>query len=98
MQNDQSGCRKYFVLTDFAQFTFRSQKNGLKMEKNLMPHWIFQKVLMRNTFLILNGLRVRNVVVGYRHKGQEGKEVKSKHPKTNNFIPRGLMVLVDIQQ
>ena len=49
-------CRKYFDLTDFAQLTFRSQKNGFKRKKNLMPHWIFQKVLMRNKFVIWNGL------------------------------------------
>ena len=30
-------CRKYFDLTDFAQLTFRSQKNGLKRKKK-KPH------------------------------------------------------------
>ena len=37
MQNDQSGCRKYFDLTDFAQLTFRSQKMAYK-EKKKNPH------------------------------------------------------------
>ena len=39
---------------------FSQPKNGLKRKKkkkkNRMPHWIFQKVLMRNKFLIWNGL------------------------------------------
>ena len=56
MQNDQSVCRKYFDLTDFAQLTFRSQKMAYKGKKKLMPPWIFQKVLMRIKFLIWNGL------------------------------------------